>query len=142
MPLPPQSKSVISKELTERTTGTSKSILLTNIVIWKVFATSMQTIFGSIISLQIVGHLPLQNVQLPATSMQIFDILVQIVSFDYFPFTEVWDLGFTPTEPWSLRFVSLQYETVNFIEGMGSIMIFMWLGSLFLFLVLCRKLLV
>ena len=58
---------------------------------------------------------------MPATSIQIFEIVVKVVSFDYFPFTEVWDLGFTPTEPWSERFVYLQYETINFIEGLGSI---------------------
>ena len=142
MALPPQTKTALSDEFTERTKGTSQSILLTNIVIWKIFATSMQTLFGSIIALQIIGHLPLQNVQLPATSIQIFDILVQIVSFDYFPLTEVWDFGFTPTEPWSLRFVNLQYETVNFIEGLGSIMIFIWLGALFLIIVVTRKVLV
>ena len=67
--------------------------------------------------------------------------MVQVVSFDYFPFTEVWDLGFTPTEPWSEQFVFLEYETVNFIEGLGSIMIFFWMGAVFLIIVLINKVL-
>ena len=114
---------------------------MSNVAIRKIFKTSMQSLFGSIIALQIIGHLPLQNVQLPAKSIQIFELVVQIVSFDYFPFTEVWDLGFTPTAPWSEQFVFLEYETVNFIEGLGSIMIFFWLGAIYLIMVLIAKVL-
>ena len=81
------------------------------------------------------------NVQLPAKTIQFFYILVSIVSFDYFPLTDHFDLGFTETEPWSDKFVLLQYETINFIEGMGSIMILMWLGFIYLLMVLISNLL-
>ena len=91
----------------------------------------MQIIFGSIVSLQILAHMPLANVVIPARSQQSFDIMVQVVSFDYFPFTDYFDLGFTPTEPWSLRFQYLSYETINFIEGLGSIMLFIWAYCIF-----------
>ena len=58
--------------------------------------------------------------------------MVDVVSFDFFPFTEYIDLGFTPTEPWSQNFEFLKYETINFIEGLGSIILCMWIGVLYL----------
>ena len=70
--------------------------------------------------------------------------MVEVVSFDYFPIHDIFDFGFTPTGPWSERFVYLRYETVNFIEGMGSIILFIWIGTVYLTLVilvffLCRS---
>ena len=74
--------------------------------------------------------------------MTSFDILVSVVSFDYFPVADVFDLGFTPTPPFSKNFEYLDYESLNFVEGMGSILILMWIGTLqflvLLFLVLCN----
>ena len=64
-----------------------------------------------------------------------FDIMIDVVSFDYFPITEIFDMGFSPTEPWSTQFEKLNYETINFLEGMGSIQIFVWLGCLFILIV-------
>ena len=58
--------------------------------------------------------------------------MVEIVSFDYFPMTEYVDFGFTPTEPWSDTFEYLSYESINFIDGLGSIIIFIWIGALYL----------
>ena len=100
------------------------------------FKESMQVLFGSIISLQIIAHIPLANVMIPADALQSFDIMVQIVSFDYFPFTDYIDLGFTETEPWSANFAFLGYETINFIECLGSIMIFIWIGTSYIFTVM------
>ena len=56
--------------------------------------------------------------------MQAFAIMVGIVSFDYFPIFDHWDVGFTETEPWSERFEWLGYESLNFLDGMGSISVF------------------
>ena len=61
--------------------------------------------------------------------------MIDVVSFDYFPIHEVFDFGFTETKAWSLKFYYLDYESVNFIEGMGSIILFMWLGAVYLGLV-------
>ena len=56
----------------------------------------------------------------------------EVVTIDYFPLTDVFDFGFTPTRPWSVPFADLKYETVNFLEGMGSIALFFWIGALLL----------
>ena len=50
--------------------------------------------------------------------------MIKVVSFDYFPVFDVWDVDFTETDPWSVNFEWLGYETLNFLEGMGSITIF------------------
>ena len=64
-----------------------------------------------------------------------FDFMIEIVSFDYFPIHDIFDFGFTETEPWSIKFLELGYETVNFIEGMGSIILFIWIGAAYLAIV-------
>ena len=110
--------------------------MLTNIFLSFLCRNSLQLIFGSIISLQILAHLPLANISIPANAMGSFGIMIEIVSFDYFPITEIVDMGFSPTEPWSLTFALLKYETINFLEGMGSIQICIWLGCLFIIIVL------
>ena len=61
--------------------------------------------------------------------------MIDVVSFDYFPLTDVINFGFTATEPWSDKFELLGYETVNFIEGMGSIMLLWWIGFVYLLVV-------
>ena len=72
------------------------------------------------------------NIQLPANAMESFDIMVQVLSFDYFPLHEYVDFGFTPTEPWSAAFAYLDYDSINFIELLGSINICFWLGTLYI----------
>ena len=62
--------------------------------------------------------------------------MMTIVSFDYFEVHEMIDFGFTETRPWSVNFGKLGYESINFIEGMGSISLFFSLGFLWTILVL------
>ena len=85
-------------------------------------------LFGSIIAFQIMAHMTLANITLPANSMQAFEIMASVVSFDYFPVFDHWDVGFTPTDPYTINFEWLGYETLNFLEGMGSITILILLG--------------
>ena len=133
--LPTQDEDVISAvDLKAEVTGT-KTLLLTNIFMSFIINNSLRLIFGSILSLQILAHLPLANINLPANAMGSFEIMIEIVSFDYFPFFEIIDMGFSPTEPWSTSFDLLNYETINFLEGMGSIQIFIWLGCLYILIV-------
>lgn len=103
----------------------------------------MQVTFGSIISLQILAHIPLANIALPANALQSFEIMMEVVKFDYLEFTNYVDLGFTETEAWSDKFEQLGYESVNFIENQGSVQLILWgyyIMSIFVILFwLCRK---
>ena len=49
-----------------------------------------------------------------------FDVLVKIVSFDLFPIHQYFDFDFTNTEAWSNSFAWLDYDSLNFVENMGS----------------------
>ena len=82
-------------------------------------------------TLQILAHYSLANVNLPANALQAFDLMIQIVSFDYFEFTDVIDLKFSPTEPWSIPFDNLDYGSINFLESLGSIAFYIWIGFLY-----------
>ena len=50
--------------------------------------------------------------------------MVGIVSFDYFQPTDYIDLNFTETPAYTENFEMLGYESLNFVEGLGSIIIF------------------
>ena len=71
----------------------------------------------------------------PAKALEIFSFLVSIFSFDYFEFTEVVPMNFTPTEPWAFGFEMLDYGSRNVLELMGSVVIIMWIGFIYLVIV-------
>lgn len=50
--------------------------------------------------------------------------MVNIVSFDYFAPFEYVDAGFTEVWAYSPEFEWLEYDTVNFVLGLGSIIVF------------------
>lgn len=82
---------------------------------------SLQTVWGSVNALQIIAHLPLNNINFPANSFHFFAFLAEVVSFDLFAPTDHADFGFTETAPLNHRFDDLGYETTNFFENLGSI---------------------
>ena len=84
----------------------------------------MKMLFGSIIMIQILAHLPLAKIELTADAHQTFEIMIGIVSFDYFQPTEYIDFNFTETPAYTENFEMLGYESLNFVEGLGSIIIF------------------
>jgi hypothetical protein len=61
----------------------------------------------------------------PGPAYFIFDILIQIVAFDFLPVTDIVDFGYSPTEPYNEKFIWLGYENSNFIHIMGSITLFL-----------------
>ena len=67
--------------------------------------------------------------------------MMSIVSFDYFPIHEIFDFGFTPTDPYTVNFGWLGYDSINFVEGMGSISLFLWIIILYILFVAVIKLL-
>lgn len=82
---------------------------------------SLQTLWGSINALQIIAHIPLNNVNFPSNCYFLFQFLADIVAFDLFAPTDHYDFGFTETGPINYRFDDLGYETSNYIENLGSI---------------------
>ena len=56
---PQLKKPIMSAKAKETASDTSSTLVITNLVAWKLLMGSMSMIFGSIIALQIVAHLPL-----------------------------------------------------------------------------------
>ena len=80
--------------------------------------------FSSIIMVQILAHLPLADIVFPANALETFEIMIGIVSLDYFSPGEYVDMGLSDTPAWSGYFEFVGYDSVNFLDGMGSIYIF------------------
>ena len=73
--------------------------------------------------------MPLNNIPLPGNCYYMFDVIVSIVSFDFFPLHNYFDFNFTGTDAWSHSFAWLDYDSLNFVENMGSAtLIFILLG--------------
>ena len=81
-------------------------------------------VFGSILVVQIVAHLPLSEINLPVNAHQIFQVMTSITSFDYFSPFELLDVGFTEVWAYSENFEWSGYESVNFLIELGSIGVF------------------
>ena len=72
----------------------------------------MQPLFDMINSLQITALLPLTNIVLPSIAMDIFEVILTIVAFDFFP---LYDPGFTETEAYNIRFEWFGFDNINFV---------------------------
>ena len=49
--------------------------------------------------------------------MELFDVLITIVAFDFFP---LYDPGFTETEPYSEKFAMFGFDTINYVQDLGT----------------------
>lgn len=88
------------------------------------FKQLLAMVFGSIMVVQILAHLPLTDIEVAANVLQQFQIMITIVSFDYFEPFEYIDAGFSDAWAWSDNFAWLDYESVNFAPSIGSILVF------------------
>ena len=93
-------------------------------------------LFGAILMIQLLAHLPLAAIDLSSGALETFDIMISVVSFDYFSPTEYYEVDFTETDAYSESFATLGYESSNFVEGMGSIIIFAFIQIIMVLLTL------
>ena len=95
------------------------TVLLSNTWLAFFFGISMQPLFDMINCLQITALLGFFDVTFPSNAMDLFKVLVTIVSFDFFDFYDTFNPGFTPTEPYSSKFDWFGFGSINFMEGLG-----------------------
>jgi hypothetical protein len=84
----------------------------------------LSTMFSAINSLQITAHVPMMAIQIPGQAYFMFDILIQIVAFDFLPITSIIDFKFHETQPWHQRFVWIGYGDSNAMSLFGSISLY------------------
>jgi len=131
----------MSDEEVEDAQDKGQAFIIVNLILRTIFAQAMNMLFGSIMVIQILAHLPLADIMLPANALQQFDLMIGVVSFDYFQPTAYFDLGFSEMPSWSVNFEWLGYDSINFVEGLGSIVIFAaWFLIQFIISLLVTKL--
>ena len=86
------------------------------------FDVSMQGLFNLVEALQLIVYLPLFDVSFPANSQRVFDRLSKIAAFDFF---EIGDhvnrfLDLQPTEPVNEKYESIGFESLYFINNLGT----------------------
>ena len=123
--LPPQGVGLLSDEELKDSQQTGQNIILLNLLISIVFAKLIgMLIFDQVIQLQIFAHLAMTALVMPANVLQDFRIGVSIVSFDFFSPFDYIDVNFTLTEAITPNFEWMGYTTQNFLNNLGSIIIF------------------
>ena len=110
---------------------------LANIALSQFLTVSLNRFWGSVNSIQIVAHLPLNSIVLPASCYGLFADLIAIASFDIFEPADHIDFNITETKPYNPKFEQLGYGSSNIIENMGSIIILILCMIVYLIVVLC-----
>jgi len=84
---------------------------------------SLQNLWSSIGSLQLIVHLPLNAVVYPAHVQTMFEQLIKVVQFDLLEFTDAFQiqitLDVTETDPYSVNFDDLGYGSQNTYDNLG-----------------------
>ena len=95
---------------------------------------SLQTILASIKNLQIIVHLSLINVIVPANTQIFFEMLFTIVAFDPIDveaqIEQVFSLKANIEDKIDQSFAQLGYESAYLVANMGSLLIFILLEFL------------
>ena len=99
----------------------TKTTTILSILISSLLNLNMQAIWGGINAVQIIAHLPLNNVNFPLNAHRFYYFLTKVISFDIFNPTDFYDFGFTETGPYYSNFEWLGYESCNFYECIGSV---------------------
>jgi len=129
MKLPAQLPDTLAtRSLSGASTFTSKSlsvISVGNVAVNVVAKASLQQLWGTINSLQLIVILPLHNTTYPANTQVLFDALVQVVLFDIAEQGE--QIGIqnplvvADTDPFNDKFDALGFGSANIIENLQSI---------------------
>jgi len=93
---------------------------------------SLQQLFSTIKKMQILVHMALVNISLPANASMFFAFLLQVVAFDVIPTDGPYDaiFGFQESNPLTLNFELIGYESVYCIRNLGSMFLMFLLATL------------
>ena len=103
------------------------AVILLNIVLSSIQSSSMQSLFGSISSLSLIVHIPInfENMHFPSTASTVFGALIQAVTFDVLE--SLGSLGFSlpyevsSTDSYNDGFDTLGYDSREPIGLLGTI---------------------
>ena len=122
--IPPQGTGLLSEEEVKKAKQTGQAVVISNLFLSIFLQSTLSMMIGSIVVVQILAHLPLADIYLPANALQSFEIMVSFVTFDYFSPSDYINFGFSDVPVWSDNFAYLGIGSVNFVDVMGSIIVF------------------
>ena len=111
------------EEFIEEYGETTITLIISSLSLSSLSRMPMQFIWGGVNAIQLISHLPLFEINFPANTIDLFNFLAQIASFDIFPPTERFDFDLSETEAQSQGFELLDYESVNYYDSLGSIVL-------------------
>lgn len=88
------------------------------------FTYALALTLSMISGIQIVSHLPLNKVTIPANAQIVFAELLRIAAFDVYEPADHFNLGISQTMAFNEKFEQLGYQSLNVVENMGSIIFF------------------
>lgn len=100
-------------------------LTLGNVFINMIAQHSLQNLWGTINSLQLVVIMPLHNITYPANAQVLFDGLLQVVTFDVvgeletFGIENKWEVS--ETDPYNDNFDTVGFGAVNLVDNLGSL---------------------
>jgi hypothetical protein len=129
--LPPQlGNTKLERALDPGATSVASSVhtlVVSNFALSSVVKAPLQFLWGMINSLQLIVHLPVFSFILPANAQLLLVKLIDVSSFNLLPMDKINKLvfNFTETDALNHRFDEIGYNSMNFLENLGSLFIFM-----------------
>jgi len=127
----PDSASAI-KALGNTVLAAGSGLVFGNFLINLLLQGSLQQLFSTIKKMQILVHMALVNVSLPANASMFFAYLLQIVAFDVVPTDNAYDtiFSFEESKPVTTNFELMGYESVYAIRNLGSMFLIFILAAM------------
>ncbi|TNV87548.1 hypothetical protein FGO68_gene6265 [Halteria grandinella] len=104
---------------------TTNSLVVSNLAINLVMASSLQYLWGMISVMQLILNMPLMNLQFPPHVIHLFTSTQGVASMNLIPMDQIRDalFKFTATQS-DMQFQQMGIEGTNFIENMGSMLFY------------------
>jgi hypothetical protein len=116
------------------------SVMYVNIIVQLVLSGSLHALWGMINSMQLIMHVALFQISLPAIVLIFIQNFISLVKFDIFDLSTLLTIlyGFTPNDavaPYNDNFNMLGYVSTNMIENLGPI--FLYIELFFPIMIIC-----
>ena len=84
-------------------------------------AYSLNTLWGMLNGIQLISHLPIYRLKVPANAEYFFEFMIQVATFDPLPIDAIWAVFTLPArDPYSDSFASSGYSYLFAVENFGS----------------------
>eukprot|EP00347_Sterkiella_histriomuscorum_P006136 403353930 len=97
-------------------------------------ALSLQHLWGAMNAFQIISHLPLVTINLPANTVGFFSVILEISAFQLYPtdfINTFFEIDEDDQSPFSMYFEGVGYDTMNIFLNLGMLMVTIYITALY-----------